>query len=119
MRSENERYWRSKNTFVPEFYSFVNNLWNVHSTDEAKTIYFYKFVCNFFLTVLVRSRDHGTTADFLQSLIDKMNRDLALWLSEVFCVSKVHTELLLDCPVGESRRFIMTLLSHAVSLIND
>lgn len=119
VRSENERYWRSKNTFVPEFYSFVNNLWNVHSTDEAKTTYFYKFVCNFFLTVLVRSRDHGTTADFLQSLIDKMNRDLALWLSEVFCVSKVHTELLLDCPVGESRRFIMTLLSHAVSLIND
>lgn len=73
VRSENERFWRSRNTFAPEFYSFVNSLWNVHSTGDENTVYFYKFVTNFFLTVLVRSKDYSVTADFLVSLIHRMN----------------------------------------------
>jgi hypothetical protein len=120
VKLENDRFWRSKNTFTTEFYNFVTKLWISYSKSEEKYNYFYKFVCNFFLTVMIRSKDKEQTAEFLQMLIAKMTPTLADWLCEMLCVAKVHTELLLDCPSPDSRRFVCTLAQHAImELIPD
>jgi hypothetical protein len=48
-----------------------------------------------------------------------MNPELADWLIEVLCVSKIQNELLLDCPDGGSRRFVVVLLQTALENVGD
>ena len=44
---ENERYWRSRNTFSLEYYNFLDHLWTAHQTNPELKFDLFKFICSF------------------------------------------------------------------------
>lgn len=66
VKIENERYWRSRNTFSPECFNFVVNLWSDFHSSPAFHEYLFKFVCNFYLTVVLRSKERSRAYDLLR-----------------------------------------------------
>ena len=59
---ENERYWRSKSTFSPEYFQFVVKLLKIGNAEITK------FGCAFFLVIFIRSKDLAKIPEFMQLL---------------------------------------------------
>jgi len=114
VKTDNERYWRSRNSFSPEYNKFLMSLWNTHKFSPERKLDLFKFICNFYLTIMVRSKDRDASIELLQELRDSMDMPEAEWVLEVFSVSKVHKELLVDCPIVDVRKFILILAKTAV-----
>lgn len=72
--------------------------------------YLFKFVCNFYLTVVLRSKERARAIELLQHVQAHITPSLANWVLEVFTHEKVQTELLIECMVHEARRFVVVLL---------
>jgi len=111
---ENERYWRSRNTFSLEYYNFLDHLWTAHQVNPGLKFDLFKFICSFQLTIMARSKDRASAVEILLKLRNSIDEQCAEWLIEVFCVRMVHRELLIDCPVSEVRKFIVILLKKAI-----
>lgn len=106
VKEENERYWRCRSSFSPEYFDFVICLLD---KNEEKTL---KFVFSFFLTVLVRSRDYTRIFQCLKRMKEllKGNQGFCEWVLEMATVKFVLKELLMDCPVIQKRRLVVGLL---------
>ena len=110
VKVENERYWRSRNTFSPECFNFVVNLWQDFQTNEQFNENLFKFVVNFYLTVVLRSKERSRAYELLRHVRKHITPSLANWVLEVFTHEAVQKELLIECMVHEARRFIVVLL---------
>lgn len=56
VRDENERYWRCRHNFSHEYFDFVISL------DSINMLELHKFRLSFFMTILIRSKDHISMA---------------------------------------------------------
>ncbi|OMJ74578.1 hypothetical protein SteCoe_26477 [Stentor coeruleus] len=110
VKEENERYWRCKSSFSPEYFDFILQLLN------EKNNAICKFGICFFLTVMIRSRDYMRIATCIQSIKDQLkdNFEISEWVLEMVSYKYVLKELLMDCPVTEKRRAIVGLIHFAL-----
>ena len=111
VKEENEKYWRCRSSFSPEYFDFISRLF---SMDDEKTS---KFTISFLLTVMIRSKDYMRIVDIIKRIKDKLPQKPALceWLLELASVPQVTKELLMDCPVVEKRRLVVGLLHTAAA----
>mmetsp|Transcript_26181 Transcript_26181/g.46675 ORF Transcript_26181/g.46675 Transcript_26181/m.46675 type:complete len:2194 (-) Transcript_26181:2-6583(-) len=110
IKGDNLRYWRCRNSFSPEYFDFVLRL------AKAGLPQVFKFVMEFFLTILLRASDRSKLIDFYcyvqQELTQSAeNRE---WLLEVLSVPQTVKELFLDCPILEVRRLLVGLVKTAL-----
>lgn len=114
VKEENERYWRCKSSFSPEYFDFILQLLN------EKNNAICKFGICFFLTVMIRSRDYMRIATCVQSIKDQLkdNREISEWVLEMASFRYVLKELLMDCPVTEKRRIMVGLFHSALKQAN-
>ena len=114
VKEENERYWRCKSSFSPEYFDFVLQLLAEKNNEICK------FGICFFLTIMIRSRDYSRIAACAYSLKDllKNNKDISDWLLEVISFKYVLKELLMDCPVTEKRRVIVGVVHSALRQVS-
>jgi ubiquitin carboxyl-terminal hydrolase 9/24 len=115
VKEENERYWRCRSSFSPEYIEFVLDLARSH--DETEVL---KFVCAFVMTTLLRSKDAQRFPGFITILKSKLKTspEVSTWLLETVSVEPVLKELLLDCPINERRKIIVGLLCHAIFAVD-
>jgi ubiquitin carboxyl-terminal hydrolase 9/24 len=106
---DNERYWRCKSTFSPEYFVFVVRLLKLNSAEVTK------FACAFFLVIFIRSKDLSKIPEFMQQLEENLKRfeNVREWMSEVICVKGVLKELILECPIAEKRKLIVGVFDLA------
>ena len=106
---ENERYWRCKSTFSPEYFGFVLRLMKIGNPDITK------FACAFFLVIFIRSKDFGRMPDFILQVTThlKKHEHVREWLAEVICVKNILRELIFECPISEKRKIIVNFLASA------
>lgn len=119
VREENDKYWRSKNTFSTEYYKFLQNLWTKNQFNPELKFELFKFICSFYLTIMARSKDRINGIELILNLRDSIDEQCSEWLIEVFCVKMVHRELLLDCPINDVRKFILVLLKKAIETAGE
>jgi hypothetical protein len=72
VKEENERYWRGRNTFSGEYFKFLMDVLKGQLTRGKMSFEMFKFFCSFYLTILVRSRDRGNTAELMCLLHTQM-----------------------------------------------
>lgn len=114
VKEENEKYWRCRSSFSPEYFDFINEL-TVKNDDDT-----CKFVVSFFLTVMIRSRDYMKIATCVSAIKNHLreNKTLSEWLLELVGFKYNLKELLMDCPTNEKRRVIVGLVHTAFKQVS-
>lgn len=110
VKLDNLRYWRCRNSFSPEYFDFVYRL---SKSGQPKV---FKFVMEFFLTILVRSKERFKLSEFYKFIINDLTQtqEHREWLLEVLTVPPIAKEFFLDCPVLEVRRLLVGLVKVSV-----
>jgi ubiquitin C-terminal hydrolase len=107
---ENERYWRCKSIFSPEYLQFVLKLLK-NAKGNSQII---QFCCCAFLVIFIRSKDLLRSFDFLIQLEKALvSDDLCKWLSQLICVPAVYKELIVECPIEDKSRLIVQVVTSA------
>jgi hypothetical protein len=63
---------------------------------------------------MVRSKETEAAIDLLSQLRDNITPQAAEWFVEVLCVREIRKELLIDCPLVETRKFLLVLAKAAI-----
>jgi hypothetical protein len=84
-------------------------------TNPDLNSFLYRFICNFHLTVVLRSKERGRIYDFLCYVRDHATEDQANWTLSVFCNEHVLKELLVDCSIVEARKFVTVLIDLSIA----
>ena len=114
---ENERYWRCKSIFSPEYLEFVSKLLQNPKAKVADFI--FKFCCSAFLVIFIRAKDLSRSFDLLLHLEKSLNTsEDSKWLSQIICVPAVYKELIIDCPIEEKAKAIVELVICSFKTLN-
>jgi hypothetical protein len=68
---------------------------------------------------MVRNKERDNAVDLLDQLCESMDVQCAEWLIEVFCVRQIHKELFVDCPIDQSRKFLIVLAKTAICKVSQ
>ncbi|CAG9315438.1 USP34_5 [Blepharisma stoltei] len=114
VKDENERYWRCKSSFSPEYCDFVLKLLKIGRPDILK------FSLGFFLTIMIRSKEILFLPSFVNMLKEQLKNDpeVSEWLLELVSLKETCRELLMDCPVNEKRRIIAGIIHSAIKSVS-
>ena len=112
IKKQNQKYWRSKIIFGPEYLSFVCGLSKIEFIDT-------KFLVKFYLTILIRNKEKKIEIFEIYSRIEndlKVNdNDIADWFLDLVSYEDVTKEILILCPIYLMRRIIVGLVKTALS----
>jgi len=115
VKVDNLRYWRCRNSFSPEYFEFVYRL------SRSGQPQIFKFIMEFFLTILIRSKDRSKLTEFYRYIYQEISqsKDNKEWLLEVFTVPQITKELFLDCPILEVRRLLVGLFKASLIGVDE
>ena len=109
VKSQNQKFWRSKIIFAPEYLEFICGLCKIKLTDK-------KFLAKFLLTVLIRSKDKKEELFEVYERVEcdlKIDKEFANWFLDLVSVEMVLRELVLNNPVFMMRKVVVGLVKVA------
>ncbi|OMJ88629.1 hypothetical protein SteCoe_9412 [Stentor coeruleus] len=110
IKKQNQKYWRSKIIFGPEYMSFVAGLASLPGINPI-------FLIKFFLTIIVRTKDKKFELFHVYSKIEyfiKSAYDVADWFLDCICREEVTKELFIFNPMNLMRRVLVGLVKTAL-----
>lgn len=114
VKEENDRYWRCKSSFSPEYFDFILSLLGEKNDDICK------FGICFFLTVMIRSRDFNRIVCCFISIKKHLSdsKEISEWMLELISYKYILKELFMDCPVVEKRRVMVGIVYSALKQVS-
>jgi len=109
----NQRYWRKRRVFSPEYSRFILTLTERTDLDTLK------FILGHYLTVQIRSKEPATL--LLKHVFEKAtaNEDLAQWLLQTLSFEPLVRELFFDNPLLEGKKFLVAIADRCLRNVNS
>ena len=109
----NQRYWRKRRVFSPEFSRFILTLTEIADPPTLK------FILGHYLTVQIRSKEPATA--LLKFIYEKthVNAELAQWFLETISFEPLLKELFFDNPLSEGKKFIVAIADRCLKNVNN
>ena len=114
VKEQNQRYWRSRLIFGDEYAKFVSEMTSLELPPK-------KFLAEFLLTVLIRSREKKQELVKVSKFLKQALKDteFAAWMSEVLSVDQLIKELFLYCPVSIVRSLLVGLVKETLKCVPE
>lgn len=109
----NQRYWRKRRVFSPEYSRFILTL------TERTDVETLKFVLGHYLTVQIRSKEPAVL--LLRYVFEKApaNEDLAQWYLETLSFEPLVKELFFENPLSEGKKFLVAVADRCLRNVNS